>query len=290
MKTIFQIIKVFSIFLLTFLILESCANRASTNASEKTMEGDTVEPPAPTLDPVPVEPKPVVVPNPNSPTTGGSRPDKSEGDSQVKPNTANRMFVMPSFPFPPPKASASHTFEQNVFSKAKNLYEVSELIEGALKKGGYYEKSYYKIPNGFALVTRMEKMKSDGSPAVDEERWNVNNNNTGSGFDLMSYFKSLFVAADGHYRIIVFMITPENMRQTEEEMTMAEAKKYLTKGYSRLPSDFKNIPFTDDYSCSALIYEWYKVENEEPQFMEPSKFLGRYHLAKNRFVEHIGEE
>ncbi len=281
MKTISQIAKIFSLLLLllTFLILESCTNDRDTAKKE------AVEEPIPS----PIIPSPVVV-EPSGPDNNGGVPSgPSEGD-KIKPNKAERMFIMPSFPFPPPKASASHTFEQNVFSKANNLFEVSELIEGALRKSGYFEKSYYKIPNGFALVTRMEKMKPDGSPAPDAERWNVNHENAGGGFDLLSYFKSLFLAADGHYRIIVFMITSENMRQSEEVMTMEEAKKYLTKGYNRLPNTFKNIPFTDDYSCSALIYEWYKVENEEPQFMEPSKFLGRYHLAKNKFVEYIGEE
>jgi hypothetical protein len=29
------------------------------------------------------------------------------------------------------------------------------------------------------------------------------------------------------------------------------------------------------------------MEHEKPIFMEPSKFLGQYHLAKNKFVEYI---
>jgi hypothetical protein len=299
--------------------VESCANESSTvsddkkiveitppsppqkveieeNKIEEMVNEEFISEPEPEPEPVIVEPEKTEAPtkkNEKPKKASKSNPTSNKAStkkSKIKPSNSNEAYVMPSFPFPPPKASASHTFEENLFAKAENLYEVSELIEGALKKSGYFEKSYYKIPEGFALVTRMEKMKPDGSPAAAEERWNINHKSTGSSFDLMSYFKSLFFAKDGHYRIIVFLITPENLRQSEEKMTMDQAKQYLTKGYNRLPRSFKNIPFTQEYSCSALIYEWYKVEHEDPVFMEPSKFLGQYHLAKNKFVEYIGEE
>lgn len=293
MKTIFRITKIFSLLLLAFFILESCTGESSSQIKDDkrdVVKNDTSspDPGAGEESSLIIEPEPIIV-GPDPIIDERKKPLPST-TNPVKIKTSAGTYIMPSFPFPPPKASASHTFEENLFSKANNLYEVSELIEGALKKSGYYEKSYYKIPNGFALVTRMEKMKVDGSPAEDSERWDINSESTGSSFSLLSYFKSLFVADDGSYRIIVFLITPENMRQTEEVMTMEAAKKYLTKGYNRLPNHFKTIPFTEDYSVSALIYEWYKVEHEDPIFMEPSKFLGQYHLAKNKFVEYIGEE
>jgi hypothetical protein len=309
MKTIFKIVKIFSLLLLTFLLLESCSsesnsqgkddsggdtvgNNTPTSEPKEAAEDIAVEEPALIVEPEPiiVAPAPIIEPVITDPVTTVDEPVKpspTNNPDKMKPSSENRTYVMPSFPFPPPKASASHTFEENVFAKANNLYEVSELIEGALKKSGYYEKSYYKIPNGFALVTRMEKIKIDGSPAEDTERWDINPASTGNSFSLMSYFKSLFVADDGNYRIIVFLITSENMRQTEEVMTMEAAKKYLTKGYNRLPNYFKTIPFSEDHSVSALIYEWHKMEHEKPIFMEPSKFLGQYHLAKNKFVEYI---
>ena len=289
MKTIFRIIGVLFIIILFFL-WKGCEGFGIKAVVAPPPPVEIIAPP-PTIEaePIIVEPEPVIE-EPKLPKTEVKPNSSGPKKQNMKPNSSNEAYVMPSFPFPPPKSSASHTFEEEVFEQANNLYEVSELIEGALKKSGYFEKSYYKIPDGFALVTRMEKMKPDGSPAPVDERWNINHNSTGSSFDLMSYFKSLFFAKDGHYRIIVFLITPENLRQSEDKMTMEEAKKYLTKGFNRLPNSFKNIPFTDEYSCSALIYEWYKVEHEDPVFMEPSKFLGQYHLAKNKFVEYIGEE
>ena len=198
---------------------------------------------------------------------------------------------MPMFPFPPPKASASYRFEKDLFSGINNLTQSSERIENALKKSGYYEKSYYQIPNGYALVTRIEKMESDGTPAADAERWNVSDTGVGSSsFDILSYFKSLFFANEGHYRIIVFLVTSDNVQMTDRVMLMSEGQDFLSSGLNRLPPEFDAMPFTDSHYCTALIYEWYKVEHEEAKFMEPSKFLGQYHLAKNKFVEYLEAE
>jgi hypothetical protein len=196
---------------------------------------------------------------------------------------------MPMFPFPPPKASASHIFDNDLFSGINSLTQSSERIENALKKSGYYEKSYYQIPNGYALVTRIEKMEFDGAPAAETERWNVNDTGSSGSFDFLSYFKSLFTAETGHYRIIVFLVTSDDVQMTERVMLMSEGQDFLSSGLNRLPSEFDIMPFTEDHYCTALIYEWYKVEHEDPKFMEPSKILGYYHLAKNKFVEYLSK-
>jgi len=201
MKTIFKIAKFFSLLLLSFLILEACGGETKSanenrNAVDKVDEGAPIPEPIEEPSPEPIDvvspPEPVITGPPPS-ETKPPKPNRVVKTNKAKPTAGSRMYKMPSFPFPPPKASASHTFEEDVFVKASNLYEVSELIEGALKKSGYFEKSYYQIPNGFTLVTRMEKMKSDGSPADEAERWDINAENTGSSFSLMSYFKSLFI-------------------------------------------------------------------------------------------------
>jgi hypothetical protein len=209
---------------------------------------------------------------------------------QVAATMVLSALEMPEFPFPPPKASANYTFDKNLFSGINNLTQSSERIENALKKSGYYEKSYYQIPNGYALVTRIEKIEPDGTPAVAEERWNVSDTGSSSSFDLLSYFKSLFFANEGHYRIIVFLVTSDNVQMTDRIMLMSEGQDFLSSGLNRLPSQFDSMPFTENHYCTALIYEWYKVEHEEAKFMEPSKFLGQYHLAKNKFVEYLEEE
>ncbi len=209
--------------------------------------------------------------------------------SVVSANMSMSIVDMPTFPFPPPKASANYTFDKNLFAGLSNLTQSSERIENALKKSGYYEKSYYQIPNGYALVTRIEKMESNGAPAPEDERWNVNDKGT-SSFDLFEYFKSLFLADEGHYRIIVFLVTSDNVQMTDRIMLMSEGEDFLSSGLNRLPPEFDAMPFTDSHYCTALIYEWHKIEHEEAVFMEPSKFLGQYHLAKNKFVEYLEAE
>jgi len=223
-------------------------------------------------------------------TTNWHNRDVFQEEHQTASIISISEVEMPSFPFPPPKSSASYTFDKELFSGINNLTQSSERIENALKKSGYYEKSYYQIPNGYALVTRIEKMENDGSPASEEERWNVSDTGSNSSFDLLSYFKSLFFAKDGSYRIIVFLVTSNNVQMSNNIMLMSEGQDFLSSGLNRLPPIFDQIPFTENHYCTALIYEWYKVEHEEAKFMEPSKFLGQYHLAKNKFVEYLEAE
>lgn len=220
-------------------------------------------------------------------------PDEPAGEEESSPKTVTTAAdkeLMPSFPFPPPKASASHTFAHDLFAGASSLYAVNERINAALRKGGYYEKSYYRIPEGFALVTRLEKFEKDGSPCPEEERWKTDNAGNMTTFSLYNYFKSLFTAEDGNYRIIVFMVTARNLTQKNETMTIQQAKDYLALGANRLPNSYKDIPYTNRHACTALIYEWYKPERDEPVFRQPSEYTGRYHLMKNRFTEYVNAE
>ena len=64
---------------------------------------------------------------------------------------------------------------------------------------------YRTKPGGIALVTHLERIKSDGSPA-EPDRWAAVAGNYSSSADLMNFLRGLFFAKTGHYRLIVFIM------------------------------------------------------------------------------------
>ncbi|MEL6863642.1 MAG: hypothetical protein AAFP19_04450 [Bacteroidota bacterium] len=224
--------------------------------------------------------------NPKFETTIKRKPKpngSSAGQSNDKPSDNNgknlRIVQMPDFPWPPPSASAQEEVPRS-FIEAKTLYEVDIILSTALEKSGYLEHSYFQVPNGFALVTRIEQINSDASPKEDPTRWELSGDQS-DAFSLKDYIRALFTAPEGYFRVLVFIVTDQGFVQSEESVNRAQTMHWLKKGYNRLPSSFKAKSFTEDHACSALIYEFSKQGNSDPIFANPSIHQGRTHLIKS---------
>ncbi len=205
--------------------------------------------------------------DPSSGGPGGSDPD------------------VPSFPWPPPKASAFTNVGLDLLAHdapAPTYRILAERLEAALETAGYGERSYYAVPGGFALVARLEQIEADGSPKPVPDRWSMTVRNM-SRFSLTEYFKALFKGTPGRYRIVVFVVSPKPFSQTDEEVTMAESRAWLTGGLNTLPASIGARPRTDDVRCTALIYEFERPTSDAPvRFRDPSPLTGKTHLEKAR--------
>jgi hypothetical protein len=82
---------------------------------------------------------------------------------------------MPHFPWPPPKASAMVVIPGDFLRKTPGkvcyLGDVERKIHAALESSGCFEKSYYGVPDGFAMVARLEQINRDGTPKEVPDRW-----------------------------------------------------------------------------------------------------------------------
>jgi hypothetical protein len=191
-------------------------------------------------------------------------------------------YQIPSFPWPPPLASAIEVIPRELLKKKQGptrLRDIDKEITEALKQNGYYESSYYSIPEGFALATRIEQIEEDGSPKKEPHRWNLKLQPI--NFSLANYLKRLFLATPGYYRIIVFVITPYALAQSTSEPTPIQAIKWFSAGYNLLPESIGNKEFSQSYACTALIYEFEReTESAEPRFRQPGRIPGHIHLVK----------
>jgi len=188
---------------------------------------------------------------------------------------------IPQFPFPPPQASAFDTVPRELLvanTARPKLKDVDAALSAAFTKCGYGEKSFYAVPDGFAMASRLEQINPDGSFSAN--RWSLQTA-TMSSFSIEAYLRALFQARAGHFRVVVFMVTNHPFQQTDVKVTSEEAKNWLKKGVNELPKKIGDRDYTDDYVCTALIYEFQTLGGGEARFVEPSEITGRTHLEKS---------
>ncbi|HEY1985574.1 MAG TPA: hypothetical protein VGG85_09200 [Terracidiphilus sp.] len=148
-------------------------------------------------------------------------------------------------------------------------------LESALRKAGYLEKSYYAVPYGMAVVTRLEQIDADGRPFVGESRWQID---PSRAFSLANYLQRLFAVDEGHFRVVVFIVTVIPFSSAQQHTTPQEANLWLSNGFNRPTREFVEMRLPSSTSCTALIYEFRKRHGEDPQVQLPSLLSAQQHL------------
>jgi hypothetical protein len=208
---------------------------------------------------------------------------RREREAQIERRRAEQFGRTPEFEWPPPKASARTLLPSNLFPTAKDnsltLGDIAGHLQAALIRAGYGEHSYFRIGNnGFALVTRVERLTSNGAPD-QHYRWCAPD--ATEPFSLFKYILGLVWPEPGYYRLIVFIATPEMFSNTGREVTSQDASRKLSLGVAVLPRSLSDQPFTNDHHCFALIYEFEKAKPESvPVLLDPSRFSAMEHLEK----------
>ena len=200
-------------------------------------------------------------------TSRGAALDQDKADADT----------VPFFPWPPPASSARYVFPQETFSSYSTVGDVSTAILKALEHSGYVERSFFRTePGGVALVTRLEKIGGDGTPAPEQERWPAGFESTPVGF--IDFVRGLFYAKAGHYRVIAFVLQEKAFTQSEQKATGKDAETWLAEGAFKLPAWLARRPFGKDSTCTALIYEFESDGAAVKSVV--SSLTGKQHLQK----------
>jgi hypothetical protein len=149
------------------------------------------------------------------------------------------------------------------------LGHVDFALQRALNTGGYLTFSYYTVPEGFALATQLEQINEDRTPKQPaRNRWSTELVPLNE-FSLGGYFKALFRANPGFFRVIVFVVTSQPFSESDATVSREEAIAWLDRGNKWLPERIKLRPFTPAHNVTALIYEFEKskVVETEPRFI-----------------------
>jgi hypothetical protein len=161
------------------------------------------------------------------------------------------------------------------------LRDVDARLSAALDSRGYIEKSYFAVPRGFAVVTRLEQIDNTGRPRTPPARWSANAGGL-TDFSLGAYLRALFTAEQGRYRVIVFTVTDVPFTEGDQRVTSEEALEWLRHGLDKLPPSLAALPYTNDVTTTALIYEFERTSGNTPaaaRAVLPSTIGAREHLA-----------
>lgn len=257
------------------------AGAAACQKAEMPLESAPPDPaPAATAPPPPPPPPPEPIPAPAPPPpvpVAALPPAAANGAGAMRPQPA----ALPDFPWPPPRYSAFEVLERAWLAPEADpqLGIVAQRLEAAFDAAGYVERSYYRVPGGFALASRAEQIHADASPYPSPERWSVNRGGAGRSF--ADRLRALFNAPPGHYRVIVFVVTDQDFAAAPRTAPEAEARAWVSGGGLRLPSSIAALPFTGTHYATALIYEFERrSERESADVRVPSATPGRVHLEK----------
>lgn len=188
---------------------------------------------------------------------------------------------VPPFPWPPPAASAATNLTRQLTTHHEfaKLGDADDVLQAALQSTGYADTSYYGVPGGFALVTRLEHIDANGASRPETDRWLVEAEPL-RRFSLRDYLRALFTADPGHYRIIVFIVTDAPVNQGEQRIAENDALTWLREGRQGLPQALAARPWTPDMTCTALIYEFVHEQQQDPQVVVPGALGGLTHLSR----------
>jgi hypothetical protein len=216
--------------------------------------------------------------------------EASESAAEEASETAEEAsdgIDIPDFPWPPPRPSAFVEIPKKFFSTCEYLYDVEYLLTDALDLCGYSERSYFSVPNGFAIVTRMEQINLDASSKMPPERWSVDPE-VYSEFNLVSYLKAVFFANPGFFRVFTIIISDQPFHVSEESITEDEALDLLNDGLNTLPNELGSILRSDQTYCTVLIYEFEKPEDQDTSYVIlPGRHIGYTHITKSAILNQI---
>lgn len=153
------------------------------------------------------------------------------------------------------------------------------LLSEALEHAGYTEKSYWSVPRGFALATRLEQIDAAGKPKPPPARWSAEMPRLTGGFSLSAYLRALFTAEPGYYRIVVFIVTTAPFADSNQPATSDEARAWVAKGLNALPESLASQSYGPDVVCTAMIYEFERQSGSEATPLVPSPLDAHAHLV-----------
>jgi hypothetical protein len=182
-------------------------------------------------------------------------------------------------PWPPPEPSARMLLPTASLADPASLGEADDRLRAALRLAGYDDLGYFAVPDGYAAVTRLERIEETGEPVTDASRWQMTVPASDPSFSLFGYLKALLTAQTGHFRVIAFVVTPAPFTAVPADVDAANARRWAQTGHNALPAALRSQRFTDGHSVTALVYEFSKVRGERSvRFDLPGDLSATTHL------------
>ena len=172
---------------------------------------------------------------------------------------------------PPAPSAAPYTINANLFRQpGATLQDVADKLLNALEAKEYVEYGFYCVPGGFALATRIERIREDRRSWAGDARWEAGKApllSLEDGFSLKRIVGALFNADPGRYRMIVFYVTDRPITPRAVGPG-ADYAGLPSGGESELTDSLAEAPFGPRYRVRAYVYEF-----RRPSVSAPAEFV-----------------
>ena len=221
-----------------------------------------------------------------SPSCGSAHHDHGEMLEVVGPEPEE--CSPEAFGWPPAAASGRWRLDQRYFAAAAKLGEVDEILATALTKVGH-DRTYFVVPGGFAMVTRLEQIEPDGTPKGETDRWNAEVSPLRE-FSVEAYLRALFSARRGYFRVLVFIVTDRSLTSSGRRAINSDTiKAWRQRGCDSIPRETAQVPYeASRHRVIALIYEFEKLETQQV-FVEQGRLRVQTHLEKLGLIQALEE-
>ncbi|MCP4395742.1 MAG: hypothetical protein GY801_00315 [bacterium] len=193
-------------------------------------------------------------------------------------------------PWPPPDASTRAVIRPEFFEdfqEGRFLGDIDGILIEALVKAGYHGSSYLGVPNGFAIVTRLEQTDRHGVPLGDEARWSAKIQPIKS-FSIVNFLRALLTSPPGYFRVITLVISDEPFSSSGIRMQLDTLEHWSRMGLNFPPPEIRELSYTEDYRVTALVYEFEKkTEHDQPEVHIPGELSVAKHLEHTRFAAYL---
>jgi len=196
--------------------------------------------------------------------------------------------------WPPPDASTHQKIPRALLvpnnTQPQTWEGVAARLEKALADNGYSSPGYYAVPEGFALISQLERINRDATPSPPNVRWKIKVDPASiKPFNLEAYLKALLGKDAGLFRVIAFIFTPVPIITSGEKTDIEEAKLWVGKGGSKLPKILSKQVYGEDMEATALIYEFEIPGRGKPaKLNKPSERNGQQHLKAAKILQALG--
>ena len=220
----------------------------------------------------------------SSPRRAAGRARAARMDDPCPLGALPAMTGMRVFPFPPPRPSTFDDLDPALFGAAATYGDIERQLSAALRAAGYPARSYFATCGGFALVTRVERLRRNGRPFPEPRRFVSidGTHSTVEDFTLGGIINALLSVEGARFRVIVFLVTDQLVAFSEAPVDAATAERWVIRGNANLAPSVSRTPLAQTYYAKALIYEFRKTGSRAVFVDNGTPALAQLRLANIR--------
>ena len=203
------------------------------------------------------------------------------------PQDSPKLKLENSFPWPVPRPTTWKKLDPELFEKNGTIDTIGDLVNSinkALESAGYGDRSYYSVPGGLAIATRLEQIDDTGASKPPPDRFSLKYSM--QPFTPKEIIKQMILAPEGHWRSVVFIVTPKPLKISGEPLTEPQARELAREGTSKPDPSVVKKAYTKQIDVIALIYQFDKRRYEKiGHFVDNSPIDTNTHLAKSNILQ-----